>query len=108
MLSLIGCVAAAADRVNADVEAMAWQPWEQALVSVRQYGNPFKDITVSVEYSGPTGAVLKGLAFWDVMNEPDWPTTPPERVEREFEYAKFMADVFHELVIGDRLTSCIL
>jgi hypothetical protein len=65
MLSLIGCVAAAADRVNADVEAIAWQPWEQALVSVRQYRNPFKDITVSVEYSGPNGAVLKGLAFWD-------------------------------------------
>ena len=38
-----------------------------------------------------------GLAFWDVMNEPDWPTTPRERVLAEFEYAKFMAGVFHEL-----------
>jgi hypothetical protein len=38
-----------------------------------------------------------GLAFWDAMNEPDWPTTPRERVLREFENAKFMAKTFHEL-----------
>jgi hypothetical protein len=38
-----------------------------------------------------------GLAFWDVMNEPDWPTTPKERVERNFENCKFMAKTFHEL-----------
>lgn len=38
-----------------------------------------------------------GLAFWDVMNEPDWPTTPRERVERNFENCKFMANTFHEL-----------
>lgn len=38
-----------------------------------------------------------GLAFWDVMNEPDWPTTPRERVEMECDYARYMAGVFHEL-----------
>ena len=38
-----------------------------------------------------------GLAFWDVMNEPDWPTTPKERVRRELDYARYMAGVFHEL-----------
>jgi hypothetical protein len=38
-----------------------------------------------------------GLAFWDVMNEPDWPTTPRERVQRELDYARYMAGVFHEL-----------
>ncbi|HPC98918.1 MAG TPA: hypothetical protein P5257_03605 [Bacteroidales bacterium] len=38
-----------------------------------------------------------GLAMWDVMNEPDWPTTPRERVLRNFESCKFMAGVFHEL-----------
>ncbi len=37
-----------------------------------------------------------GLAFWDVMNEPDWPTTPRERVLRNFENCKFMAKTFHE------------
>jgi hypothetical protein len=38
-----------------------------------------------------------GLAFWDVMNEPDWPTTPRERVLRNFENCKFMTKTFHEL-----------
>jgi hypothetical protein len=38
-----------------------------------------------------------GLAFWDIMNEPDWPTTPRERVLRNFENCKFMAETFHEL-----------
>lgn len=38
-----------------------------------------------------------GLAMWDVMNEPDWPRTPRERVLRNFENCKFMAKVFHEL-----------
>ena len=38
-----------------------------------------------------------GLAFWDAMNEPDWPDTPKERVVRKFAQAKYMADVFHEL-----------
>jgi hypothetical protein len=37
-----------------------------------------------------------GLSFWDVMNEPDWPTTPKELVIRKFENAKFMAKTFHE------------
>ena len=38
-----------------------------------------------------------GLSFWDVMNEPDWPTTPREMVLMKFENAKFMAKTFHEL-----------
>jgi len=38
-----------------------------------------------------------GLAFWDVMNEPDWPATPRERVLRNFENCKFMSKAFHEL-----------
>lgn len=38
-----------------------------------------------------------GLAFWDVMNEPDWPTTPWERVLRNFENCKFLTKTFHEL-----------
>jgi hypothetical protein len=38
-----------------------------------------------------------GLAFWDVMNEPDWPPTPEERVLRNYENCKFMAKAFHEL-----------
>ena len=38
-----------------------------------------------------------GLAFWDVMNEPDWPPTPRERVLRNFETSKFLANTFHDL-----------
>jgi hypothetical protein len=38
-----------------------------------------------------------GLVMWDVMNEPDWPTTPREMVLMKFENAKFMAKTFHEL-----------
>ncbi len=37
-----------------------------------------------------------GLAFWDVSNEPDWPTTPEARVRRRFDLARYMAGVFHE------------
>lgn len=37
-----------------------------------------------------------GLVMWDVMNEPDWPTSPKEMVSRKFENAKFMAKTFHE------------
>ena len=38
-----------------------------------------------------------GLAMWDAMNEPDWPTAPKEMVLNKFENAKFMAKTFHEL-----------
>jgi hypothetical protein len=38
-----------------------------------------------------------GLAFWDVSNEPDWPTTPPDRVQRRMELARYMAGVFQKL-----------
>ncbi|MFC1490397.1 hypothetical protein ACFL6K_04235 [Candidatus Latescibacterota bacterium] len=37
-----------------------------------------------------------GLKFWDVMNEPDWPTDK-EIVDRECEYAAYMSGVFREL-----------
>ncbi|MBN2863431.1 MAG: hypothetical protein JXN62_09740 [Bacteroidales bacterium] len=38
-----------------------------------------------------------GLAMWDVMNEPDYPPAPEERVMRNFENCKFMTKTFHEL-----------
>ncbi len=38
-----------------------------------------------------------GLAMWDVMNEPDWPPAPRERVLRNFETSKFLANTFHKL-----------
>ena len=38
-----------------------------------------------------------GLLAWDAMNEPDWPTSPAELVQRKFDNAKFMAKTFREL-----------
>jgi hypothetical protein len=48
------------------------------------------------EFLVATLADEEGLAFWDVMNEPDWPTNE-ELVRRECEYAKYMSGVFREL-----------
>ena len=38
-----------------------------------------------------------GLAFWDVMNEPDWPPAPKELVRMKCDNARFMAGTFHEV-----------
>jgi hypothetical protein len=38
-----------------------------------------------------------GLKFWDIMNEPDYPSTPRERVVRNFENCKNLSKLFHEL-----------
>jgi hypothetical protein len=45
-----------------------------------------------------------GLAIWDVMNEPDWPPTPKERVLQKFETSKFLANTFHELDLNTPVT----
>jgi len=45
-----------------------------------------------------------GLAMWDVMNEPDWPTFPAERVQRELGNAKYMANTFRVLDPGTPVT----
>jgi hypothetical protein len=37
-----------------------------------------------------------GLAFWDATNEPDYPPTPAERMQRRMELAKDMAGFFRE------------
>ena len=58
-------VVTAADSSDVADRATVWQRWEQALTSSRQYENPFKDVTVSVTYSGPDGVLFKSLAFWD-------------------------------------------
>ena len=38
-----------------------------------------------------------GLAMWDAMNEPDWPPTPKEWVQRKSDAAIYLAKAFHEL-----------
>jgi len=54
--------------VAAAAQVATWQRWEQVLESSRQYPNPFKDVTVSVVYSGPGGKTFKTLGFWDGGN----------------------------------------
>lgn len=54
-----------ADKTNAAESTAVWQRWEQTLKSFVEYRNPFKDVTVSVTYSGPDKETFKSLAFWD-------------------------------------------
>jgi len=42
--------------------------WEQRLVSSQSYSNPFSDVTLSVEYTGPGGRTITSLGFWDGGN----------------------------------------
>jgi len=65
-------------------------PWVRD-TSLRAQGREWVQFLVNAISDEP------GLAFWDVMNEPDWPSTPRERVLRNFENCKFMAKAFHEL-----------
>jgi len=48
--------------------AIQWQRWEQNLTSSVVYTNPYRDVTVSVAYSGPDGASLQTFGFWDGSN----------------------------------------
>lgn len=61
-------VSAVANKTKAVLEITVWQRWEQDLVSSKKYQNPFKDVTVSVTYSGPNGEIFNSLAFWDGDN----------------------------------------
>jgi len=45
--------------------AVQWQRWEQSLISAVAYANPYREVTVSVTYSGPDGATLETFGFWD-------------------------------------------
>jgi len=53
---------------GAATNAIQWQRWEQALTSLVVYTNPYRDVTVSVTYTGPDGATLQTFGFWDGAN----------------------------------------
>ncbi|MBI5771356.1 MAG: DUF4038 domain-containing protein [Verrucomicrobia bacterium] len=46
----------------------AWQRWEQALTSTRQYDNPYADVTLRARFTGPGGRTLDACGFWDGGN----------------------------------------
>ncbi len=42
-----------------------WQRWEHALSSTRSYANPYAEVTLRVNYTGPDGRTLRAYGFWD-------------------------------------------
>ncbi|HOW71023.1 MAG TPA: DUF4038 domain-containing protein [Phycisphaerae bacterium] len=46
----------------------AWERWEHALTSSRNYGNPYADVTLRVTYNGPDNRTLRIYGFWDGGN----------------------------------------
>ena len=63
---LIGLVAAAVSAQAAESpQTHAWQRWEHALTSARQYDNPYADVTLQVHFTGPNGQQLDSFGFWD-------------------------------------------
>jgi len=43
----------------------AWQRWEHALTSTRNYTNAYADVTLRVTYSGPASRSFRTYGFWD-------------------------------------------
>jgi hypothetical protein len=44
-------------------DATQWQRWEEKLVSVKSYENPYQDCPLSVTYTGPGGESIEGLGW---------------------------------------------
>ncbi|MEX2232907.1 MAG: DUF4038 domain-containing protein [Cyclobacteriaceae bacterium] len=42
-----------------------WESWEMELTSTRTYDNPYKDISLSVEYTGPGNETFTSPGFWN-------------------------------------------
>ena len=47
---------------------MQYKRWEKSLTSTKTYTNPFNDVTLLVQYTGPAGQMLRGYGFWDGDN----------------------------------------
>lgn len=42
-----------------------WERWQMTLKSTRAYENPYKDVELTVEFTGPKGKNFKSPAFWN-------------------------------------------
>ncbi|MGE5294521.1 MAG: DUF4038 domain-containing protein [Solirubrobacterales bacterium] len=51
-----------------ELHPQVWQRWEHALTSMRNYDNPYADVTLRVNYLGPDGRMLRTYGFWDGGN----------------------------------------
>ncbi len=45
--------------------ATVWQRWETSLTSQRDHANPYRDVTLRVDFAGPGGRHFAGYGFWD-------------------------------------------
>lgn len=52
----------------ADSDATLWQRWEQSLTSTAAYANPYRDVTLQVTFTSPSGRMIDGYGFWDGGN----------------------------------------
>ena len=51
--------------VRAADTAETWVRWEHALTSTVPYDNPYAEVTLKVDYQGPSGELIHGFGFWD-------------------------------------------
>lgn len=42
-----------------------WQRWEHSLTSAGDYNNPYADVVLRVNYTGPAGQTIRAYGFWD-------------------------------------------
>ncbi|MGH7312082.1 MAG: DUF4038 domain-containing protein [Candidatus Rokuibacteriota bacterium] len=53
---------------TSSTQATQYKRWEASLTSPKTYANPFSDVTLRVQYTGPAGQMLQGFGFWDGGN----------------------------------------
>ena len=61
--SLLACGGSSQDPRQSS--AVAWNRWEATLTGSTAYENPYRDVTVSVTYTGPEGQEIEANGYWD-------------------------------------------
>jgi Protein of unknown function (DUF4038)/Domain of unknown function (DUF5060) len=56
---------AVSSKAAAPTHPHAWERWGHALTSARSYDNPYGDVTLRVNCTGPGGRTLRAYGFWD-------------------------------------------
>src|SRR5262245_12380520 len=51
--------------LQGQTHTQVFQRWEHALTSARDYTNPYAELTLKVDYSGPGNRTIHGYGFWD-------------------------------------------
>jgi len=53
------------NQAEAQAAAQQWEPFELTFTSTRDYTNPYTDVRMDVEFSGPDQTRIHRAAFWD-------------------------------------------